>query len=49
MREADKSYLWWTEAWFRTKPGTTPRTRLKCSKINYDSLIIEGIDTYVFD
>ena len=26
MREADKSYLWWTEAWFRTKPGTTPRT-----------------------
>ena len=27
MREADKSYLWCTEAWFRTKPGTTPRTR----------------------
>ena len=26
MREADKSYLWCTEAWFRTKPGTTPRT-----------------------
>ena len=25
MREADKSYLWCTEAWFRTKPGTTPR------------------------
>ena len=24
MREADKSYLWCTEAWFRTKPGTTP-------------------------
>ena len=26
MREAGKSYLWCTEAWFRTKPGTTPRT-----------------------
>ena len=26
MREADKSYLWCTEAWFRTKPGITPRT-----------------------
>ena len=25
MREAGKSYLWCTEAWFRTKPGTTPR------------------------
>ena len=45
MREAGKSYLWCTEAWFRTKPGTTPRTsyrqctRLKYSKINYDSVI----------
>ena len=28
MREADKSYLWCTEAWFHTKPGTTPRTRM---------------------
>ena len=26
MREADTSYVWCTEAWFRTKPGTTPRT-----------------------
>ena len=25
MREAGKSDLWCTEAWFRTKPGTTPR------------------------
>ena len=25
MREAGKSYLWCTEAWFRTKPGTTSR------------------------
>ena len=28
MRESDKSYLWCTEAWFRTKPGTTPRKRV---------------------
>ena len=28
MREAGKSYLWYTETWFRTKPGTTPRIRL---------------------
>ena len=28
MREADRSYLWCTKAWFRTKPGTTPRTLL---------------------
>ena len=27
MREAGKSYLWCTEAWLRTKPGTTPGTR----------------------
>ena len=27
MREADKSYLWCTEAWFRTKPGTTSRSK----------------------
>ena len=27
MREAGKSYLWCTEPWFRTKPGTTPRTQ----------------------
>ena len=26
LRETGKSYLWCTEAWFRTKPGTTPRT-----------------------
>ena len=28
MREAGKSYLWCTEAWFRTKPGTAPRSAL---------------------
>ena len=26
MREVGKSYLWCTKAWFRTKPGTTPRS-----------------------
>ena len=30
-------------------PGYVQCTRLKYSKINYDSVIIEGIDTYVFD
>ena len=27
MREADSSYLWCTKTWFRTKPGTTPRSK----------------------
>ena len=27
MREAGKSYLWCTGAWFRTKPGTTARSK----------------------
>ena len=30
-------------------PGYVQCTRLSYSKINYDSVIIEGIDTYVFD
>ena len=29
-------------------PGQVHCTRLKYSKINYDSVIIEGIHTYIF-
>ena len=42
MREADKSYLWCTEAWFRTKPGTTPRT--VCPYVHVRTSHVESLD-----